>query len=524
MRGFLYLPLVAILGGAMAMIALAPDLLSMAITAVMLVVLAFGVVIGLLPCINTLFGLRRGVEVINETLSIQTESMWLAIFQRDDFFDLTWMEDVFYRYKERVRWQHDSGQLMGDIEDYINDEVISNRCWNGVVRQIPGTLTGLGIMGTFIGLITGIANIGFSSVNAALSSVQTLLSGIEVAFYTSIAGVILSISFNILTNILWNILLRELGLFLEEFHREVIPPVEEQRLYMEQRNYRKILERLDRLPKKQGFSIGAAAPTSGSYQSNVQEQTLMPQIIEGMRKGEFIFYLQPKYDLTTLSMVSAEAFVRWKHEKLGMMSPGVFLPILESNGYITKLDAYLWEQVCQTLKGWVEQGARPLPISVNVSKTDILAIDMPSFWKRMIEEYQISPRLVELEVARNVVSDSHGISYEIMAKLRQLGFKVVLDGFDGNFFALEQVDHIEVDELKLDLRVFEGKADSNTVREIFNRASFMGLPITTEGIETAEQVTMLRRSGCQTGQGYYFSKPVSKEEYFSMMMGGRNES
>ena len=112
----------------------------------------------------------------------------------------------------------------------------------------------------------------------------------------------------------------------------------------------------------------------------------------------------------------------------------------------------------------------------------------------MIEKYGFSPRLVELEIARNVITESGGLTAEIIFRLRQRGFKVIWDGFEGNFLALEQTPHVEIDELKLDLRLFEGKRVASTVRDVFERAAHRTLPVSVEGIESAEQATMLRRS------------------------------
>ena len=175
------------------------------------------------------------------------------------------------------------------------------RSWQGVVSQIPGTLTGLGLLGTFIGLLTGIGSVQVSSVDATLESIVML-------FYS-------------LSN-------AEAGL----------------------------------------------AGGSGS------ESVLMPQILNGLQNHEFTFYLQPRYDLNTQKIIGAEALVRWIHPKLGMVAPSVFIPALEKNGYITKLDQYIWNQICAKMRQWIDAGIRPVPISVNISKTDIMALDSSWSW------------------------------------------------------------------------------------------------------------------------------------------------
>ena len=127
------------------------------------------------------------------------------------------MDQLFREYRDKVKQQRQNGQIVSDLEDILNEDVLALYSWQGVVAQIPGTLTGLGILGTFIGLLRGLRNINFVTVEAALSSVQSILTGIDTAFYTSIAGVILSILFNISNNILRNTMDREMGIFLEVF-------------------------------------------------------------------------------------------------------------------------------------------------------------------------------------------------------------------------------------------------------------------------------------------------------------------
>ena len=133
---------------------------------------------------------------------------------------------------------------------------------------------------------------------------------------------------------------------------------------------------------------------------------LMPQILNGLQNNEFTFYLQPRYDLNTEKIIGAEALVRWIHPKLGMVAPSVFIPILEKNGYITKLDQYIWNQICAKIRGWIDGGIRPVPISVNISKTDILALDISEVFSDLIQKYRIPPRCIEFDIAQNAYLES----------------------------------------------------------------------------------------------------------------------
>lgn len=520
MRKLVYFMIIFVLIGGVVLTAYAPDEISMAFIVMMEVIVFTGVFFGLFPIIQFTRAFQEGLVNIYRALEVQTSSTWSVMTQIENFFHQHTMDELFQEYQEKVQAQRDSGQVLADIEDYFNDDILGMKSWQNVVTQIPGSLTGLGILGTFIGLIVGIQGIGFSSVTAALSSVQTLLSGIQVAFYTSIAGVILSLSFNIVYRITWNIMLRSMGLFVDVFHKNVIPPVEEQLRYRERREMKQITQLLERLPKSGQFSVAgpAAGPSIQSQNSN-NEQILMPQILQGLKNGEFIFYLQPRFDLNNRNMVGAEALVRWSHGKLGMVSPAVFIPILESNGYITKLDQYIWEQVCIQIRKWVDAGLRPIPVSINVTKTDILAIDIAEFFGNMLKKYRIPPLYLEIEIAENAYLQSGHVVMETEEKLRQSGFRVVMDGFDGDFIALNSIESIKADAMKLDLRRFGGKINQTILNTIFDQASNLKLTLSAEGIENMEQMNMLRKCGCSEGQGFFLSKPISIKEFEEVING-----
>ena len=508
--------LLILIGGVL--VAFAPDSLSMAVAGIMWVIVCAGSLLGLFP----LIAYSNAFDVANANIArasgMQTSSAWLGVLQIESFFQQRMLDDVFFDYKEKVQKQRESGQIMADIEDYINEEVLSLRSWNGVILQIPSTLTGLGILGTFIGLIFGIGGVGFSSIDAALSSVQNLLNGIEVAFYTSIVGVVLSILFNIIYRLVWNMTIRQLGVFILEFHKNIIPSSEEQTRYRERKEMQQILERLDRIPKNTGYSLSAGPASAGTGQIGSQnESLLMPQILTGMRNGEFGFYLQPRFDLNTRKVVGAEALVRWNHGKLGMVSPAVFLPVLEKNGYITKLDQYIWEQVCKTIRRWVDAGLRPAPLSVNVSKTDVLAIDIADFFNGMMKKYRIPPRYLDIEIAKNAYLEAHDEAFDAEESLLQHGFRVFVDGFDGDFFALQGGKSTNADIWKLDLRQIGDVKNTAPIAPIFDQGRKLRLTILAEGIESMEQLTALRKSGCSEGQGFHFCKPVSVTEFEQMM-------
>lgn len=521
MRRLVYTLVIFILIGGIILTAYAPDNISTVFIVLMEVIVFAGILFGIFPVVQYYRAFETGLENIERALEVQTSSTWSVMVQIDDFFHQRTLDGLFHDYQEKVHVQRESGQALTDIEDYINEDILALRSWQNVITQIPGTLTGLGILGTFIGLIIGIRGIGFSSVEIALSSVQTLLSGIQVAFYTSIAGMILSLLFNIIYRVSWNMLRRNLGLFLEEFHKNVIPPVTDQIRYREQKELKQITELLERLPRGQGFSAAAGGQIGGQAPAvaSGNEQVLMPQILDGLRKGEFVFHLQPKYDLNTRKVIGGEVLVRWNHGKLGTVSPAVFIPILESNGYITKLDQYIWESVFATIRRWIDNGIHPIPLAINATKTDILAMDIDTFLEEMLKKYRIPPRYLEVEIAENAYLNSPESVIETEEKLRQAGFRVIMDGFNGDYISLSTIDKLSVDVLKLDLRRFDGRQNQGALNGVFDQGRKLSMNISVEGIENMEQLSMLRKCGCSEGQGFFLSKPLSLEEFEKQITG-----
>ena len=233
--------IVILLSGCGILTAYAPNMLSMIVVAVMGVVVLLGIIYGLIPVLTFTQGLLTGQKSIQRASEAEEKSVWITALQMDRFFRQKKMDQLFREYRDKVKQQRQNGQIVSDLEDILNEDVLALYSWQGVVAQIPGTLTGLGILGTFIGLLRGLRNINFVTVEAALSSVQSILTGIDTAFYTSIAGVILSILFNISNNILRNTMDREMGIFLEVFHRVVLPTTQEQERYRSRRETRQII-------------------------------------------------------------------------------------------------------------------------------------------------------------------------------------------------------------------------------------------------------------------------------------------
>ncbi len=505
---------VIVCGGAL--IFFAPDILSMIIIGVMVAVIVLAAAIGLLKMISFTRAFRTGRDTIQQELISPDESAWTALQGLEEMFHQKSLDTIFDEYREKIRFQRESEQTLNELDDYINEESIAIRSWNSVVAQVPGTLTGIGVLGTFIGLLMGIGQVGFTSTEAALQSVQELLAGINVAFFTSIAGIILSILFNILYRTIWNITTREMYLYLDEFHKYVIPTVEEQERYKEQLHREYVLERLERIPREmpQGFAASAKGQSSAPSGS-MNERILLPQIIQGIKDNEFSFALSPKHDIHSREVLSTEAVIKWNHKKLGSIPSHIFMPIIEENGLITKISRYIWEEVCKTVHQWEKDNVPHVPVAVNITKVDLLSDkgDISEFFKFMLNKYEIPPRMIDIEIAMDAFVDAKDVAVESVNAFRAKGFKVILDRFDGNFVPLDAIENLKVDELKLNVSGYDVKDSCTIIDDVYEQARIRSMVVDCEGVKSLEQVKALRKGGCRLVQGSFFSEMSDPDEF-----------
>ena len=163
------------------------------------------------------------------------------------------------------------------------------------------------------------------------------------------------------------------------------------------------------------------------------EHILLTELSEALRKKEFCFYLQPQVNMQNNKIVGAEALVRWNHKEKGVVSPGKFIPILEKNGHIVDLDKYIWEEVCKWQHSLIMRGIKPVPVSVNVSRLDIMFLDVAKFFADMLKKYHITSHLIEIEITETAYIQGYEEILATVAELHQLGFKVLMDDFGSGY-------------------------------------------------------------------------------------------
>lgn len=246
-------------------------------------------------------------------------------------------------------------------------------------------------------------------------------------------------------------------------------------------------------------------------------QEIISEMDTALAEHQFEVYLQPKYNLRTHQPAGAEALVRWRHPQKGIISPGEFIPVFEGNGFITKLDYYVWEQTCKLLAKWKADGLDPQPVSVNVSRVNLYHHDFVGILQELLRRYGLPPYMLQLEVTETAYTDNPEIMCKTVAKLRKEGFEILMDDFGSGYSSLNILKDIEVDILKIDMRFLSESASpgrgENIIASVVRMAKWLSIPVVMEGVETSEQVEFLRSINCDFVQGYYFARPIPAAEY-----------
>ncbi len=264
------------------------------------------------------------------------------------------------------------------------------------------------------------------------------------------------------------------------------------------------------------------------YDYSMTEQLIKEQkIVNAMKKAladeQFQLYIQPKYDLRKNRLDGGEVLVRWHMQGKGMVSPGDFIPVFERNGFITKLDRYVWEHACQSIRKWLDEGKKPFPISVNISRVSLYNKDVADVIHGLVKKYGIDPALLHLELTESAYTGNLEMIKQTMSRLQAYGFCILMDDFGSGYSSLNTLKDIVVDILKIDMNFLlnsevPGRGE-NILASVVYMAKCLGMPVIAEGVERESQAAFLRSIGCDYVQGYYFAKPMSLEEYEQLAFG-----
>jgi diguanylate cyclase (GGDEF)-like protein len=255
------------------------------------------------------------------------------------------------------------------------------------------------------------------------------------------------------------------------------------------------------------------------YEKALYHESLINEIDEAISAGDLIVYYQPKYDIRgdKPRLRSAEALIRWKHPKRGMINPGDFIPLFEGNGLIQKLDNYVWDRAANQIRRWKEKFGRTIPVSVNVSRIDIYDPKLEEKLLELIRINDLEPADLMLEITESAYSDNAQALIDVVNSLRQKGFKIEMDDFGAGYSSLNMLATITVDVIKLDrefiMNMQKDEKSLRMVKLIIDIAKFLSVPVVAEGVENEEEVRLLKSLDCDVIQGFYFSKPISPDDF-----------
>lgn len=257
------------------------------------------------------------------------------------------------------------------------------------------------------------------------------------------------------------------------------------------------------------------------YEKLVKEQHIASQMDKALKDGQFVVYYQPKVRIKDGELFGAEALVRWVNPELGFMSPALFIPLFEKNGFITKLDKYVWEEACRHQRMWLDQGYNVVPISVNISRNDFYSDNLVDFFAHLIEKYNIPASLLHLEITETAYTQGQEKLVSVIKELSLLGFYIEMDDFGSGYSSLNMLSEVSVDMLKLDMAFIMNRAKSNSKKSIIHLvmgiARELNLEVIAEGVEKEEDVLYLKTIGCEFAQGYYYSRPMEENDFVKFL-------
>jgi EAL domain-containing protein (putative c-di-GMP-specific phosphodiesterase class I) len=229
--------------------------------------------------------------------------------------------------------------------------------------------------------------------------------------------------------------------------------------------------------------------------------------------------------LETQRLVGFEALIRWQHPERGLVSPGEFIPISEETGMILPLGEWVIGEACRQMREW--QGRWPalcdssLIMSLNLSGKQLMQENIVGYVERALLQHQLDPHHLKLEITESVVMENIEVAMRKLDQLRKLGVKLSIDDFGTGYSSLSYLHRLSTDTLKIDRSFVQQMAENNEnaeiVRTIITLAKNLQMDVTAEGIETVEQLEMLRALGCECGQGYLFAKPMQAEAAFQLI-------
>lgn len=258
------------------------------------------------------------------------------------------------------------------------------------------------------------------------------------------------------------------------------------------------------------------------YDGKIREKALREKDFENamptaLEKREFLCYIQPKYGTKSRKIEGGEALIRWKSSDFGFVFPDEFIPLAEKNGFVIELDFFILEEVCKAMRRWIDAGYTPVPISVNQSRAHMSHDDYIWRLREIVDKYAIPYEYIELEITETIFTDNAELLLKIVQKLHDIGFQLSIDDFGSGYSSLNMLKDIPADVVKIDREFFNGTVNSDKGRAVISTvvdlAKRLRMQVTSEGVETIDQVEFLDEINCDLIQGYYFAKPMPLRDF-----------
>ena len=260
----------------------------------------------------------------------------------------------------------------------------------------------------------------------------------------------------------------------------------------------------------------------GMREALVLEREVVAGVESALREDRIELFLQPKCNIRTGKIVGAEALARWRHPERGIVAPGEFIPLIERNGLVRSLDLRVWEKTAAWIRGLIDEGVQPVPVSVNVSRADIYLVDVAAELHALVDRFGIEPSLIEVEITESAYSERPDRIVAAFDELAERGFTVLMDDFGSGYSSLNMLKDINVDVLKIDMRFLDrdDRRSKDIMESVIRMARWLDLPVIAEGVETREQVNFLLDVGCSYAQGYYYARPMEAAAFEALLTDG----
>jgi diguanylate cyclase (GGDEF)-like protein len=253
-------------------------------------------------------------------------------------------------------------------------------------------------------------------------------------------------------------------------------------------------------------------------------------LISSMRAAiaqkEFVLHYQPIINLTTGSLIGAEALVRWQNPKLGLVAPNMFIPTAEKSGLIVELGQWVIEEACRQMQAWREAGAASLTIAVNLSPVQFRRGDVEGVIERALKRTGLDPSCLELEVTESTLVQDTEKFIAVLQRIKAMGIRISIDDFGTGYSNLSYLQRFSVDKLKIDQsfvkRLTNGPQDAAIVNAIIQMARSLQLTTNAEGVEDEATRTRLLEMGCDLAQGYLFARPLTAEQFADYLQTNTN--